>query len=193
MTAFAGVMMENMTRGRGWLFLDIGRRIERAIQTAVLMHSLLVKAVDEDEQSPLMEAILSIVDSSITYRRRYRAGMQAADVLELVLADERNPRSVAFQVTRIDEHINGLPGLQPGGLRNDLQRLSLEIATMLRLADVRRLAEISTESGEREALAALLVTLEQRLPALSDMMTAMFFRSAETPHQLLRMRPRIEQ
>jgi uncharacterized circularly permuted ATP-grasp superfamily protein/uncharacterized alpha-E superfamily protein len=193
MTAFAGVMMENMTRGRGWLFLDIGRRIERAIQTAVLMHSLLVQAVDEDEQSPLMEAILSIVDSSITYRRRYRAGMQAADVLELVLADERNPRSVAFQVTRIDEHINGLPGLQPGGLRNDLQRLSLEIATMLRLADVRRLAEISTESGERDALAAFLATLEQRLPALSDMMTAMYFRSAETPHQLLRMRPRIEQ
>ena len=51
MTAFSGVMMENMTRGRAWLFLDMGRRIERAIQTTVLLRSLLVPAADEDEQS----------------------------------------------------------------------------------------------------------------------------------------------
>ena len=192
MTAFSGVMMENMTRGRGWLFLDMGRRIERAIQTTVLLRSLLVPAADEDEQSVLMESLLSIVDSLITYRRHYRRGLEAADLLELVLYDESNPRSIAYQVSRVEEHVNGLPSAQSRENRTDLQRLALETATMVRLVDVRRLAVIADESRRREVLDQFLEVLAQRLPALSGTLTDIYFRAAETPHQLLRQRTRGE-
>lgn len=192
MTAFSGVMMENMTRGRGWLFLDMGRRIERAIQTTVLLRSLLVPAADEDEQSVLMESMLSIVDSLITYRRHYRHGLEAADLLELVLYDESNPRSIAYQVSRVEEHVNVLPSAQNRENRTDLQRLALETATMVRLADVRRLGAVADESRRREVLDHFLAALAQRLPALSTTLTDIYFRAAETPHQLLRLRARRE-
>ncbi len=192
LTALSGVMMENMTRGRGWLFLDMGRRIERATQTAVLLDSLMVSPQGTEEQIESMEDILSIVDSLITYRRHYRHGMQATDLLELVLYNEQNPRSVVYQVARIEEHINNLPRSQASDTRDELQRKALEILSMVRLTDVQRLAEISTESHRREQLAQYLLALRQRLPALSDRLTAVYFRSAETPHQLLRSPARTE-
>ena len=190
MTAFSGVMMENMTRGRGWVFLDMGRRIERAVQTTVLLRSLLVPAAGEDEQSDLMEATLTVVDSLITYRRRYHRGLEAGDLLSLVLYDESNPRAIAYQVSRVEEHINSLPGLRTGDSRNELQRLALEAATMVRLADVQRLAVIDDETGRRETLDRFLSALADRLPAVSSTMSALYFRAAETPHQLLRLRSR---
>ncbi len=190
MTALSGVMMENMTRGRGWLFLDMGRRIERAIQTTILLRSLLVSAADEDEQSALMESVLSIVDSLISYRRRYRGGLGVANLLELVLYDENNPRSIAYQVSRVEEHVNRLPDVRSRDNRNDLQRMALETATMVRLADVRRLATISDESQCRETLDQFLTALAQRLPGVSETLTSIYFRAAETPHQLLSLRPR---
>ena len=66
----------------------------------------------EEEQSALMESMLSIVDSLMTYRRRFRRGLEVADLLELVLYDESNPRSIAYQVSRVEEHVNGLPSVQ---------------------------------------------------------------------------------
>ena len=192
-TAFSGLTQENMTRGRGWLFLDMGRRIERAALTAGLLRSLLVPAAEPAQESMVLEALLSVVDSLMSYRRRYRQGLQVDSLLELIVYDERNPRSLAYQLSRMEEHVGGLPREQDKGVRSELGRLTLESATLVRLADVRRLAEIATESGRREILDQFLVVLATRLPALSDALTAAYFRAAETPHQLLRQRPRARQ
>jgi uncharacterized alpha-E superfamily protein len=191
MTAFSGVMMENMTRGRGWLFLDLGRRIERSLQTAVLLRSLLVPVLEENQQTLMMESMLSIVDSLISYRRRYRRGLAVSDLLELVLYDETNPRSIAYQMARIEEHIESLPDTQGRDeIRNELQRLTLQTATMVRLADTRRMAEISEDNARREHLDQFLTALNERLPAISDALADRYFRKVEAPHQLLRRRTR---
>src|SRR4029450_4557865 len=41
LAAFSGMEMENMTRGHGWRFLDIGRRLERALNMATLLRGSL--------------------------------------------------------------------------------------------------------------------------------------------------------
>ena len=41
LAAFSGMEMENMTRGHGWVFLDLGRRIERGIAVARLVEAVL--------------------------------------------------------------------------------------------------------------------------------------------------------
>jgi uncharacterized alpha-E superfamily protein len=192
-TAFSGLTQENMTRGRGWLFLDMGRRIERAALTAGLLRSLLVPAAEPVQETTVMEALLSVVDSLMSYRRRYRQGLQVDSLLELIIYDERNPRSLAYQLSRMEEHVGGLPREQDKGVRSELGRLTLESATLVRLADVQRLAETAPESGRREILDQFLAVLATRLPALSDALTAAYFRAAETPHQLLRQRPRTRQ
>ena len=188
LSAFSGLTQENMARGRGWTFLDMGRRLERAIQTTRLLNSLLVPPSDDTAAAVLMESLLLVVESMMSYRRRYRSGVFVASLLEMVVTDALNPRSLAYQLLRMEEHVNDLPDERQPGYLSDLKRLALESATMVRLADVRQLAEANPQTQRRDTLAAFLGGMSQRLPALSDSLAAAYFQVAETPHQLLSLR-----
>ncbi len=107
LTAFSGLTGENMTRSLGWKFLDMGRRLERGAHTIRLLQSTLVTT--ETPEAPLLEALLEVAESSMTYRRRYRSALQTAPVLDLLLADETNPRSLAFQLAALASHVGNLP------------------------------------------------------------------------------------
>lgn len=191
LTAFTGLTLENVTRGRSWRFLDIGRRIERTLQTTRLLQSTLIQVSSEQEQNLLSDSLLTIVDSLMTYRRRYRYSIKLPELLELVIYDENNPRSLAYQLTQLEEHVARLPQQNGSGSRTELERLALETATLVRLADVNRLALADEKTRRRETLDNFLNVLSTRLPALSDALTATYFRSAETPHQLAPLRSRI--
>ena len=92
----AGYAAENMVRGGGWLFLDLGRRIERALAVAgQLSHAL--KQRPERLEAGLILA-LELCDSALTYRARYLTAIQALPVIDLVVADEGNPRGLGFQL-----------------------------------------------------------------------------------------------
>jgi len=102
--AISGLAAENMVRGGGRLFFDFGRRIERS--HAILDQlSLLLGQPPGQVQPGRVEAGLQLAlelrDSVITYRGRYLAVMQAAPALDLILADEGNPRGLAFQLLAI--------------------------------------------------------------------------------------------
>ncbi len=188
LTAFTGLTLENMTRGRSWCFLDSGRRLERALQITHLLQSTMVPVVDDENEVILADSMLSIVDSMMTYRRRYRYGINIPQLLELVVYDETNPRSLAYQMTRLEEHVTTLPNKHESGSRSELERLSLETATLVRLADLNRLGAPNEEAIRRDTLANFLNVLATRLPAISEALTATYFRTAATPHQLVRLR-----
>ena len=192
LTAFSGLTLENMNRGRSWRFLDTGRRLERALQIARLLQSTHVTVADEEEQILLSDSMLTIVDSLMTYRRRFRYGIKIPALLELVIYDENNPRSLAYQLSTLEQHVSRLPHQNDSGSRTELERLALETATLVRLADVNRLALANDESGTRETLEHFLNVLSSRLPALSDALTTTYFRVTETPHQLVQLRTRTE-
>ena len=108
LSAFAGLAMENTTRGQGWRFLDIGRRLERGLQMGQFLRQGLAGA--PPDASAFLETLLQIADSSITYRSRHMTDLRTEFVLDLLLADESNPRSVAFQLARAQrEHVERLP------------------------------------------------------------------------------------
>jgi len=189
LTAFAGLTLENMTRGRSWRFLDTGRRLERALQITRLLQSTIAPVNDEENETLLSDSMLSIVDSMMTYRRRYRYGIEIPRLLELVVYDETNPRSLAYQLSRLEEHVTALPNRhQPAGSLSELERLALESATMVRLADVNRLAAADDNTIRRGTLDNFLNVMATRMTSLSDALTATYFRTAETPHQLVRLR-----
>jgi uncharacterized circularly permuted ATP-grasp superfamily protein/uncharacterized alpha-E superfamily protein len=169
LAAFGGLAMESMTRGQAWRFLDMGRRIERAGHMIGLVRHTLVAA--GGNEGPLLEALLEIADSSMTYRRRYMSNLQTAPVLDLLLADETNPRSLAFQLAALAQDIDQLPHNLVLAERTSEQRLILMALTAVRLADIDRLAW-PYPAGNRTELANLLETLEENLPALSDMITS---------------------
>jgi uncharacterized alpha-E superfamily protein len=92
----AGFALDGMTRDLGWRFMSIGRRLERLqFQSLVLQRAL---AMDE---SGNLDWLLDLSDSSITYRVRYRARPEWLPVLDLLLCDETNPRSISFQINGI--------------------------------------------------------------------------------------------
>jgi uncharacterized alpha-E superfamily protein len=168
LVAFGGLSMESMTRGEGWLFLDMGRRLERCMHMTSMLRSCLVKV--SPNEAPLLEAVLEIADSSMTYRRRYLGSLQAAAVLDLLLADESNPRSLAFQVRALAEDVDRLPQDSRQAGRSTEQRVALSAQSALCLADVAALARSDIE-GRRPALEELLAKLTRELPGLSELIT----------------------
>ena len=96
LSAFAGLLAENPTRGHGWRFLAIGRRMERALQMLELLRVGVAQAPFPDDQ--YLEVLLQVADSSTTYRSRYLASIRTRYVLELLMSDVSNPRSVAYQI-----------------------------------------------------------------------------------------------
>jgi uncharacterized circularly permuted ATP-grasp superfamily protein/uncharacterized alpha-E superfamily protein len=198
LTAFWGLAMESMTRGPGWQFLDMGRRLERAAHTIDLIRSTLAPDSRDPEprslpgpkmltaagpEEPLLEALLEVADSTMTYRSRYLSHVQAAPVLDLLLADESNPRSLAFQLDVLAGHVGNLPHDSSTPRRPPEERVMLAALTDLRLADIEVLA-LSEAPGRRPALDALLGRLAQQLPNLSDKITQSYLTHIQATRQL---------
>ncbi len=180
LSAFGGLVMESMTRGDGWRFLDIGRRLERSVQISDLLRQGIALQ-DAQDRGPL-DIILELADSSITYRSRYLTSMQAGLVLDLLLADEANPRSIAFQLARLREHIEHLPESQSLLRRPEEARLALSLLSAVQLADVQELAK-PDESGHLSGLENLLARLAVELRGLSETLTRTYFNLAVPSRQ----------
>jgi uncharacterized circularly permuted ATP-grasp superfamily protein/uncharacterized alpha-E superfamily protein len=181
LAGFSGLAMESMTRGQSWRFLDMGRRLERAVTQLTLLRATTVRA--SDRERPLLEAVLEIADSGMTYRRRYLAMLQAAPVVDLLLTDETNPRSVVYQVRALVEHVRALPSLPGAGVKSPQLRLSLQAQSELELAEIERLCVVD-DQGERPALDALLRRMGTVLPALSDSLSDSYLNHAAVPRHL---------
>lgn len=182
LAAFGGLTVESMTRSAGWRFLDMGRKLERAMHTITLLRSTL--STVSNLEGPLLEAVLQVADSSMTYRRRYQGSVQTAAVLDLLLADETNPRSLVFQFAALAEDVEHLPReTSTQSRRSPEQRLMLSSLTELRLAEADQLAQ-PDESGERPRLQELLDRLSANLPALSDALTHMYLSHLQTSRHL---------
>lgn len=164
LAAIEGMCMESMTRSHVFRFLDMGRRLERALQTIALLDSCLVESHGDDTDA--LEAALEIADSVMTYRSRYLANLQLPAVLDLLLTDETNPRSIAYQLVTLEQQIEQLPGEAhpPGYLAHE--RLILSMVHSVRMVDVHGLCE-AFDMGERNHLATLLADLERDLENLS--------------------------
>jgi uncharacterized circularly permuted ATP-grasp superfamily protein/uncharacterized alpha-E superfamily protein len=190
LAAFAGLSTESMSRGQGWRFLDMGRRIERALQTMKLLRAMGVSAAAEVSKhgaGQLWEALLAVTDTIKTYRRRYRSQVQAGAVLDLLLHDESNPRSVAFQFVSLQEEVASLPRRKPAPHRSPEERLMLEAITALRLSDADELARIARGQAVGEGLEQILLRLSSLLEAFSDAISLTYFTHTEVPQQLVRV------
>ena len=109
LAALAGLVMESMVRGPGWRFLDLGRRLERAVLLLGVIEATLSDVPGDDIAQPVYDLVLGASESLVAYRRRYRSDVRIAAIEELLVHDDSNPRSLAFQLDRIMEHLAALP------------------------------------------------------------------------------------
>jgi uncharacterized alpha-E superfamily protein len=181
LSALSGLAMESMTRGHGWRFLDMGHRLERALQLLSLLRAAFAKGAQSE--SMLLEALLAVADSSITYRRRYLAGLHPAAVVDLLLVDDGNPRAVLFQVAALREHLNNLPHEGAQARLSPEERLALGVLTRLQLLDVVPACQAAAE-GQPPLLLSLLGAIESDLLLLSDGLCSSYLSHALMPRAL---------
>ena len=161
--SLSGLAQENMTQLAGWRFLELGRRIERGIITGRLVRSFALPGAPDGG----LEVLLELADSQITYRQRYFMVAARAPVIDLVMLDPNNPRSVAFQLDRIEAHLAALPGRHAAGRLSPVQQIAAAIATRLRTIEAAAVDE------------ALVVEIEQSLMKLSDAIAATYLTNNE--------------
>jgi uncharacterized alpha-E superfamily protein len=160
--SLSGLAQENMVRLAPWRFLKLGCRIERAI----VMGRFVRHFASPRAGASGFDVLLALADSQITYRMRYVAIAARAPTLDLVVLDESNPRSVAFQLARIAAHVELSP--RPAALS---EAPAARAVAMIRS----RLAATAPDALDPEDL----IEVERRLMALSDELTARYFRPRE--------------
>jgi uncharacterized circularly permuted ATP-grasp superfamily protein/uncharacterized alpha-E superfamily protein len=161
--SFSGLAQENMSQLAGWRFFELGRRIERAITVCRWLRCF---GPDAPSRGGL-EALLELCDSQITYRQRYLMVAAPAPVVDLVALDPSNPRSIAFQMDRIEGHLASLPRSTQERQLTPAQQIACTINASLRTAD--------PEKVDRD----LVGRVERDLMGLSDVVTASYLALAE--------------
>ncbi len=185
LVAFAALTNENMTHNEGWHFLEAGRRLERGSNLATLLQTTLVPVGTESEETLLIEAVLVVTDSLITYRRRYQTGTRIGALLDLVFQDELNPRALAYQLVTLEPLVQEMPRMALSAARTQAEKLVLKSLTDVRLAEINELLGVDNARDRREALHLMLETVAKGLAAISDALTAQYFAHEEKPHNLL--------
>lgn len=185
LSAFFGLCNETMPHHYGWRFLDIGRFIERTLGSLQLLKLALLTAAQPG--IPLWEVVLSTTDNFTVYRRRYRSQLHPSAILDLLLFDETNPRSVGYMLKRLERQITRLPTPGNSPYRNLEKRLIIEATSKLHLVDIDMLANLESSEEAREALTELLDQLIEPMSELSNAISHSHFSHVEPPRQLVTM------
>ncbi len=165
LAAVSGTTLDNMVRSHAWAFLDMGRRVERAALSLVQLQALLPEGASRVH----MEALLEVADSLLTYRARYLSTLQVAPVVDLLLTDTSNPRSVAFQVEALMEHFKRLQ-VHSDVTRTRAERRLIALQSTLFTADIEQAC-----AGDGSGLRQLLEDSATLLWQFSDEVGHTFF------------------
>lgn len=174
LSAFGGMAMESMTRGKGWLFLNIGRRLERAVQLFSLLRSAFSLQRPAEIESYLINALLDSSDNLIRNQFQHESpGLEA--FIEMLMFDDDNPRSLIYQFERLHEYIAELPA----GCGDEHFHLTKQTMEALRRAHANGLLA-ATPTGTRLQLDTLLGNLSGMTYRISDALTAAYFRHEQS-------------
>jgi uncharacterized circularly permuted ATP-grasp superfamily protein/uncharacterized alpha-E superfamily protein len=163
MMTLSGFVLDGMTRNIGWRFLSIGRRIERLLQLCTAL-----QVATEEGRAHGLDWLLELADSTGTYRSRYLVAPEWLPVLDLLVRDESNPRSLAFQVKGMSDYIAKLE-LSHGRFASDVLAPGQTALRELTPADLH---------PESAALANVLEQLRRSASAVSDEVSLKFFSHA---------------
>jgi uncharacterized alpha-E superfamily protein len=157
----AGFALDGMTRDLGWRFLSIGRRIERLQFICGLLLQALAGPADAD-----LNWVLELADSSVTYRSRYMARPEWLPVLDLLVRDVHNPRSIYFQLKGLNDFLGRIEDAYGEGVEERLEAAVLSLESVDPGTDLRH---------GSERLAALLQEWHDASARLSEQLGLRFF------------------
>ena len=180
--ALTGLIHDSMTRDNGWHFMEMGRRLERALQIVSSLRSLLTPRFDELGQEVLIESALLSGEALINYRRYYQNGINIENGLEMILLNSRNPRSLIYQLAQLEMHFSDLPGNRDR--LSQESKFLLEATTAIQLSDIKKL--VGSKSGVREDLDQLLARVQYLISSAAKAISQRYFDHTQGPQLLVK-------
>jgi len=121
MAAITGAQTDRMTRDDGWRLLSIGRHIERL----GFLSSALLRGIDTGSLSTDggFDAMVELFDSAITFHAQFQQSRDIAALVDLLVIDRDNPRSISWIAHTLRGRLARLAGSEP----NQLCALSLKV------------------------------------------------------------------
>lgn len=169
LSALAGLEQDGMSRGPGWRFMVMGRRLERAIGLATAFAGTgIVRPLPR--VAPALEVLLELADAATVYRERFPAGLRREHALDLLLSDPEHPRSLVFQLDKVGRMLSALPAApasESGVSPTELARSLVEAAA--------RLVRDPAPARDPAALAAMTDRLHRLLPEISNLISQAYF------------------
>lgn len=169
----------SMIRDEGWHMIGVGRALERALQLCQLLAATTTVRRGIDVDREVLNSVLAAAESAVTHRRRYRGYVRPGGVLELLLEDQQNPRSLAFCLDELAEHLTALPA-STGSSRPE--RLVIDLQEALADTDIATLVAIGGVG--RPNLEAFLETTIGQLLRLGEAITELHHTSGPAPQLL---------
>ncbi len=185
LVAFIGLNRESISREQGWNLLDTGRKMEQSLLLISMLQATLTDIQTDEVEYNLMEAFLKSHEKLMNYRYKYKVHIQLPLVLDLMLLDPNNPRSLVYQLERLKAYLSALPKTEQSlhSLEKH-ERLILEAYTLLKLADKSQWTVPNAKTGTYKELADLLMDLNTLLLAIPDVISRKYFKHAQGQKQL---------
>jgi uncharacterized alpha-E superfamily protein len=181
--AFIGLNRESISREQGWIMLDVGRKIEQSLLVITMLRTNLVKKYSEQVEYNLQQSVLMSNEGLVNYRYKYRRPLQNMLVIDLLLFDPNNPRSLTYQVVRLKSYLQNLPKNNAVKSLTEYERLILEADTLLKLANKTDLS-VSDNEGYTN-LEIFLSRIFQILSAIPGVISKAFFKHEMTPKTII--------
>ncbi|MEO9324083.1 circularly permuted type 2 ATP-grasp protein [Nocardioides sp. C4-1] len=169
----------SMIRDPGWHMIAVGRYLERALQVCHLLAATTTLRRGMDVDREVLNAVLVAAESAVTHRRRYRGSVRPGGVLELLVADASNPRSLAFSLEQVAEHLAALPA-STGSSRPE--RLVADLRAELGETEIATLVAIGGET--RPNLEEFLAQQLGQLQRVSDAVAELHLTTGPAPRPL---------
>jgi uncharacterized circularly permuted ATP-grasp superfamily protein/uncharacterized alpha-E superfamily protein len=183
--AFYGLNIDNMTRESTWYLLNVGRFVEAAINNCTVLASMLTRTFGSEIDKSLMEDTLRCNESLVTYRYKYRSNLELTGVLSLLILNESNPRSLVYQIVKIDEHLINLPHLEDMEALSPARKKLLKAITKIRLCDIDKLCTIDEDRAAYIHLNDFLEEIIKLLRETSDLVYETYFSHTGTRYSMI--------
>jgi uncharacterized circularly permuted ATP-grasp superfamily protein/uncharacterized alpha-E superfamily protein len=181
--AFIGLNRESISREQGWIMLDVGRKIEQSLLVITMLRTTMIKKYNEQVEYNLQQSVLMSNEGLVNYRYKYRRPLQNMLVIDLLIFDPNNPRSLIYQVVRLKSYLQNLPKTSGEPALPEYERLILEANSMLNMADKTQLSVSGEETYDN--LATFLSGLYNLLAGIPGALSKAFFKHELTPKSMV--------
>lgn len=194
-TSLIGSVNESMPRNDSWRFLEIGRRLERAIHLVTVLRNLSgvptnepgdIRRVSERRQ---LQAIVALIGTRVLPGMQGNGRLDRRRTLEAVLTNGENPRSLVFQLSRLMWLFDNLPAPSADGQAAEAlvirAREDVEAANRLVYKAIdaacppgQRLERLGDRPDKRDILRNAFANIDSVLPEVSNRLSSAYFTHA---------------